>query len=89
MTGVRVEVAEVAGTSVNMTKDQAERDSLARWRALPVSQRQTFAQAAAFAGELEAEFEFRTMGNTRRVITAWLIRDIEGSRSAEGARKAS
>ncbi|MEQ1900505.1 MAG: hypothetical protein ABL866_07205 [Devosia sp.] len=71
---------------MNMTKDQAEQDAIARWRALPVLQRQTFAQAAAFAGELEAEFDFRTMGNTRRVLTAWLIRDIV--RGQEPVKKA-
>lgn len=38
--------------------------------------RQSFDQADEFAATLEPEIEFRTMGNARRVIAAWLIRDI-------------
>ena len=59
-----------------MTKEEAEREAIRRWRTLPIMQRQEFEQAHGFAAQVEAEFDFRTMGNKRKVIAAWLVRDI-------------
>jgi hypothetical protein len=60
------------------TKDEAREETLRRWRALPDHERQTIEQANVFAAALAGDFDFRTMGNTRRVILGWLIRDLEG-----------
>ena len=73
-----------------MTKEEAQREALARWRKLPVMERQDFEQAFGFAAMVEREFDFRTMGNKRKVIAAWLIRDIVKTQTAaEAMLKAS
>ncbi len=68
-----------------MTKDEAEREAIRRWRALPVMNRQTQSQAEVFAAALADELDFRTMGNERKVITAWLVRDI--AKTVDAARR--
>jgi hypothetical protein len=60
------------------TKDEAREETLRRWHALPDDDRQTIEQANVFAAALADDLDFRTMGNTRRVILGWLIRDLEG-----------
>ena len=59
-----------------MTKDDARKEVLRMWRALPVPERRSFAQAQAFAAQIDPAIEFRTMGAKRKVITAWLQRDL-------------
>ncbi|MBN9304324.1 MAG: hypothetical protein BGO82_18275 [Devosia sp. 67-54] len=59
-----------------MTKDEARKQVLKLWRALPPLERQSFAQAEAFALGLAPSIEFETMGNKSRVIVAWLQRDL-------------
>lgn len=55
--------------------------------------RQSFMQAQVFAAGLAEELDFRTMGNERKVIAAWLVRDIlktqddESGRSKAGEQK--
>lgn len=61
-----------------MTKEQAREETIRRWRALPLPERRTFAQAEAFAAALSVQLQFRTMGDTRRVILGWISRDMEG-----------
>ena len=63
-----------------MTKDEAQRECLKRWRARPVMDRQSYKQAEAFAGILDKDIEFRTMADKRRVIEAWLVKDIDKTR---------
>jgi hypothetical protein len=75
---------EVAGIWVLMTKDEAEREAIRRWRKLPVMDRQEFEQAFGFAALVEKEIDFRTMGNKIKVIAAWLIRDIIKTREFAG-----
>ncbi|HWA19951.1 MAG TPA: hypothetical protein VG757_13235 [Devosia sp.] len=70
-----------------MTKDEAEREAIRRWRKLPVMERQEFEQAFGFAAQVEREFDFRTMGNKTKVIAAWLIRDIVKTREIAGELK--
>ncbi|RYE07491.1 MAG: hypothetical protein EOP22_17580 [Hyphomicrobiales bacterium] len=65
-----------------MTKDDAQKLALERWRKLPLMERQTHKQAQVFAASLADELDFRTMGNERKVIAAWLIRDIEKTKEA-------
>lgn len=63
-----------------MTKEEAQRECLRRWRARPVIDRQTYTQAEAFAATLDKEIDFRTMADKRRVIEAWLVKDIDKTR---------
>jgi hypothetical protein len=60
-----------------LTKDEAQREAMRRWRELPIMNRQTQKQAAQFAELLAAALDFHTMGNKQRIIQAWLVRDIE------------
>jgi hypothetical protein len=60
-----------------LTKDEARAEALRRWRELPADERATHEQAQVFAAGLADELDFRTMGNERKVITAWLVRDLE------------
>jgi len=62
--------------STAISKNDAREEVLRLWRALPVPDRQSFAQAQAFAIQLDPVIEFRTMGNKLKVITAWLDRDL-------------
>ena len=68
-----------------MTKDEAYKEAIRRWRALPLMERQTYDQAQLFAATLADQLDFRTMGNERKVIAAWLVRDID--RTHEAAEK--
>lgn len=63
-----------------MTKDEARDEAIRRWRALPEDERQTHQQAQVLAAGLAEELDFRTMGNSRKVITAWLIHELTGGR---------
>lgn len=65
-----------------MTKDEAEREVIRRWRALSVMERRTFAQAVEFAKSLANVIEFHTTGNIGKVMAAWLIRDVEQAGAA-------
>ena len=67
-----------------MTKDEAHAEAIRRWRELPIQERQTIEHANVFAASLADELDFRTMGNERKVIAAWLVRDIgEAQQAAE------
>ncbi len=59
-----------------LTKDEAFHEALRRWHELPEAERQTISQAQVFAASLAEELDFRTMGNERKVIEAWLVRDL-------------
>ena len=61
-----------------MTKDEAREQSLNRWRALPPEDRETLEHAQAFAAALAGQLDFRTMGNARKVILGWLIKEQGG-----------
>jgi hypothetical protein len=65
-----------------LTKDEAYQEALRRWHQLPEEERQTQTHAAVFAASLADALDFRTMGNERKVIEAWLVRDIEQARHA-------
>lgn len=59
-----------------LTKEEARREALRRWHALPPSRRQTYEDAAAFAGSPEGRIEFQTVADPQKIVTAWLIRDL-------------
>jgi hypothetical protein len=65
-----------------LTKDEAFQEALRRWHKLPEEDRQTISQAQVFAAGLADELDFRTMGNERKVIEAWLVRDLEQRKEA-------
>jgi hypothetical protein len=60
-----------------LTKDEAHREAIRRWHQLPEGERQTPLHAQVLAAGLADELDFRTMGNRRRVIEAWLMEDID------------
>ena len=65
-----------------LTKDEAFHEALRRWRKLPEEDRQTISQAQVFAAGLADALDFRTMGNERKVIEAWLVRDLGETKEA-------
>ena len=66
----------------SLTKDEAFHEAIRRWHDLPEEERQTHMHAKVFAAGLAEELDFRTMGNERKVIEAWLLRDLEETRKA-------
>jgi hypothetical protein len=69
-----------AGLRGIVTKDEARQEAIRRWRALPEDERQTYRHAQVLAAGLAEELDFRTMGNARKVITAWLVHEMNGGR---------
>ena len=65
-----------------LTKDEAHDEALRRWHLLPEDERQTHTDAKVFADGLAEVLDFRTMANERKIIEAWLIRELEASRRA-------
>ena len=65
-----------------MTKDEAFHEALRRWHELPQDERQTHTDAKVFAASLAELLNFRTMANERKIIEAWLVRDLEQARDA-------
>jgi len=63
---------------VQQTKDEAREETLRRWHALSPDDRQSLEQAEFFAAALAGELDFRTMGNSRKIILGWLVRDLAG-----------
>jgi hypothetical protein len=63
---------------IQQTKDEAREETLRRWHALPPDDRQSLEQAEFFAAALAGELDFRTMGNSRKIILGWLVRDLAG-----------
>lgn len=60
-----------------MTKEEARREVVRRWRALPYRDRQTHASLSQFAHALAQEISFDTLGDRVRLIEAWLVKDVE------------
>lgn len=59
-----------------LSKDEAHREALRRWSLLPAGERTTEMHARVFAAGLVDDLDFRTMGNRRRIIEAWLFQAI-------------
>jgi hypothetical protein len=60
-----------------MTKDEARREAARRWFLLPLHQRETYSDAEAYAERLEVELDFHTVTNKQKLITAWLILELD------------
>jgi hypothetical protein len=75
-----------------MTKDEAERETVRRWRLLPPHQRTSYEDAEAYSHRLADELEFPSIMSRQRLIAAWLIRDVARHRAelqAETSESAS
>jgi hypothetical protein len=73
-----------------MTKQEAEQEAVRRWNLLPDDLRDSFEVAEAYAERLDNELDFPTVTSRRRLIEAWLIREITSARRlAREARAAA
>ena len=59
-----------------MTKQEAQQETIRRWYLLPSYDRESYEQAEAYAIRLDAELDFPTITDRRRLIAAWLIREV-------------
>ena len=66
-----------------MTKQEAEEEVVRRWYLLREDQRETYEQAEAFATRLDGELDFPTVTERRRLIAAWLIREVSHAKRLE------
>ena len=66
-----------------MTKQEAEQEAIRRWNLLPEHQRETYEQAEAYALRLDLELVFPSIMAPRRLIAAWLIREVTAKRQFE------
>lgn len=62
---------------MQMSKDEARPEAIRRWHLLPPHQRETYSDAEAYAARLELELDFQTVTNKRKLITAWLILELD------------
>ena len=62
--------------SAMMSKIEAERECIQRWRDLPRQERSTNDQAASFATRLMDDIDFPTSGDRHSFIRGWLQRDL-------------
>ena len=67
----------------NMTKQEAEQEVIRRWYLLPEHQRESYEQAESYALRLDEEMDFRTVTERRRLIAAWLIREVSHAKRLE------
>ena len=63
-----------------MTKEEAQKEAIRRWRELPLSN-QTTDVAVEFAKVLLAVLPFETLGDRQKIITAWLVRDVQSRKN--------
>jgi hypothetical protein len=63
-----------------MTKAEAEQEVIRRFNLLAEHDRENYEQADAYADRLVMEIEFPSFTDRRRLIAAWLIREIARSR---------
>jgi hypothetical protein len=57
--------------------ETARAEAARRWRGLPPEQRQTYADAEAFAETLTRDLYFSTIANRIKLIRAWLILELD------------
>ncbi len=68
---------------MTISKQDAEREAIRRWYALPANLRQTYEDAEIYASHLERELDFYTVTSKQRLIEAWLIREIHRAATRE------
>lgn len=57
--------------------DAARSEAARRWRALPPERRQTYADCDLFARQLTHDLYFSTITDRNKLITAWLILELD------------
>lgn len=67
---------ESDGSGQPMTKAEGEAEAVRRWRMLPLHDRATCEDAEAYAVRLNLELDFPTVTDRKRLIAAWLMRDM-------------
>jgi hypothetical protein len=67
---------ESDGIGQTMTKEEGEAEAVRRWRMLPLHDRATCEDAEAYAERLVRELDFFTVTDRKRLIAAWLMRDM-------------
>jgi hypothetical protein len=82
---------ESDGIGQPMTKAEGEAEAVRRWRMLPPHARATCEDAEAYALRLNLELDFPTVTDRKRLIAAWLMRDMFKLREqqAAGARESA
>ena len=63
-----------------MTKQEGEQEAIRRWHLLPEHLRDSYEAAEAYAVRLDLELDFPTVTSRRRLIAAWLIREVTNAR---------
>jgi len=72
------------GFIVWASHEAARTEAARRWRALPSERRETYADAAIFAQQLTYDLYFSTITDRLKLITAWLILELDADfRKAE------
>ena len=66
-----------------MTKQEGEQEAIRRWHLLPEHLRDSYEAAEAYAVRLDLELDFPTVTSRRRLIAAWLIRELFRTQAAE------
>jgi hypothetical protein len=66
-----------------MNQEDAKREIIREWRALPKEQRQTEKQAALFAMQIKDKYKFRCAGDRYQTINAWLRRHMSLTRGLD------
>lgn len=56
----------------SVKKEEAMRDVVAQWLALPPAERTTEAQAAQFAMRIKDDYQFKCSGDRYQIIKGWL-----------------
>ena len=67
----------------HMTKQEAEQEVIRRWYLLPEHLRESYEQAESYALRLDDELDFHTVTERRRLIAAWLIREVSSAKRLE------
>ena len=67
---------ESDGIGQPMTKAEGEAEAVRRWRLLPPHARATCEDAETYAARLNLELDFPTVTDRKRLIAAWLMREM-------------
>ena len=70
-----------------MEKDDARKEAIRLWRALPAQQHRNHKQATAFAKTIAPLLPFDTLGDHDKIVEGWLQQDLIAS--DEAARRFS
>jgi hypothetical protein len=66
-----------------MRQEDAKREIIKKWTALPKSERQTDDQAAQFAMKMKDKYQFKSSGDPYQHIKAWLQKYLSLTRGLD------